>query len=60
MVATYNGKLTVNPGRIVYGIAALAVPLGFVVFGLLMAAITGWRRWFDLPSKKEPPEDEKK
>jgi hypothetical protein len=42
-----------NPGRIVAGYIGLIVPLGLTFFGLVMAAITGWRRWFGLPLKKK-------
>jgi len=45
-----------NPMSAFAGYLAIIVPTVFILFGLVMAVIVGWRNWFGLGTK-DPNDD---
>jgi hypothetical protein len=46
----------IGSAKVIFGLAAVAVPVAIFVFAALAMVATGWRNWFGLQKKDEPRE----
>lgn len=47
-------------GKAAFGLIALILPVGMFLFGIVVAALVGWRNWFGVykDDKRKPPRDD--
>jgi len=45
----------VGSAKVLFGLAAVVVPVAVFVFAAIAMVATSWRSWFGLQKKEEPP-----